>query len=81
MVQNATHDVATFQLDPGDKLVVYSDGFTDNAHSSGLFDGLGMLTASGAHRVLLRRLNDGEPDDDVTLLVLEYLPDPVRGTN
>jgi phosphoserine phosphatase RsbU/P len=74
MVANAKHEIATFQLAPGDKLVVYSDGFTDNASPTGLFDNLEQLNPAQTHRALLQRLNSGEPDDDVTLLVLEYRP-------
>lgn len=80
MVANAVHGVETFQLAPGDRLIVYSDGFTDNANTAGLFEGLANLTASDTHQVLLARLNSGEPDDDVTLLVLEYKPERVSAT-
>lgn len=74
LVADTEHSVASYTLRPGDKLIVYSDGYSENVSHEGMFDGLASLSASGAHAALINRLRKTDPEDDVTLLVLEFNP-------
>lgn len=86
MIDGASFEVVQGRLEPGEKLVIYSDGLTEAGNSAGqFFDNerlrlcLRRHAPSGA-RDLLRALLDsvdeftegGVMNDDVTALVLEY---------
>ena len=82
-------------LDPGDFLVVYSDGLVEALNGSGQmygFDGARQCLASGAGQLAgaqdrldrsladMRRFADGEPlHDDVTLVTLQIPDDHHNG--
>jgi sigma-B regulation protein RsbU (phosphoserine phosphatase) len=86
MLEMATYGVSEEQLQPGDKLVVYSDGFPEARNAAGEFFEdkrlLGLirehatLGCSELHDTLLGALRDftgdAEQADDITLVVVEY---------
>lgn len=88
MLDVATFGVKTIQLEPGDKIVAYSDGLTEAQNSAGEFFDTGRIrefirsqaasSASQLHESLMREtyaFTDGAvQSDDITLLVLEYSP-------
>lgn len=88
MIENAPIQMLEMQLDPGDKLVIYSDGFTETEDSDGQFLGTEGLkncvrdhsreSAQGMHAALMNALDrfseGGNVRDDITVLVLEYAP-------
>jgi hypothetical protein len=85
-------DVAEDVLDPGDRLLIYTDGVTDARGSGGPalgFDRLvdlvervpSDLPTPEALRVLTHAVlarHDGPPGDDVTLMLVEWPPDPTE---
>lgn len=86
MLEEAEFQVVQIQLERGDKLVIYSDGFTEAENAAGeFFDTERLRTclrenaALGAvelHKVLVSTLDafvdGGVVRDDITALVLEY---------
>lgn len=88
LVDDAEFSVETAQLQPGDRVVIYSDGVTDAQDVAGNFFGRRRLrelievnpdlSAPELHELLVQTLDtfsEGAPQaDDVTLLVLQYCP-------
>jgi phosphoserine phosphatase RsbU/P len=88
LVDDAEFSVATIQLKPGDRIVIYSDGMTDAQDMEGNFFGRRRLrelvekdpdaSAPELHAHLLAALESftagALQSDDVTLLVLQYCP-------
>ena len=89
LLEAATYEVNTTQLRSGDKVIIYTDGLTDAASEEGVLFGtkrlLGVIgrlqnaNCSDLHQGILEHLEDftreAEQNDDVTLLVVEYLPE------
>jgi serine phosphatase RsbU (regulator of sigma subunit) len=88
MLDVATYEVKTMQLQPGDKLVLFSDGLSEAANADGEFfekkalkeflcahAGIG---CTELHAKLVEAVEDfsevSEQEDDITMLVLEYQP-------
>jgi len=86
MLEDARFQVVQLQLERGDKLVIYSDGFTEAENADGSFFETerlrtclrenAKLGAADLHKVLLTTLDafveGGVVRDDITALVLEY---------
>jgi len=86
LLAEVAFDVRTTQLQPGDKLVIFSDGFTDAHNSQGEFldtrriremlRGGGVLDAQSLHSALLDSLHGftggSAQRDDMTLVVAEF---------
>ena len=88
MIENAPFETVQAQLEPGDKVVIYSDGLTEAENSEGAFfdpERLRMclrehaaLEAPALHAALRNAVDrfaeGGAMRDDVTALVIEYSP-------
>jgi phosphoserine phosphatase RsbU/P len=88
MMDVATYEAKSIQLEPGDKILLFSDGVTEAANEQGeYFDKRRMkeLLLDGAstdfaqlHAKLVEGVEDfsegGDQEDDITMLVLEYQP-------
>jgi phosphoserine phosphatase RsbU/P len=88
LIESAAYEIKAMQLEPGDKIVLFSDGLSEAENSDGEFfdraalrDVLRRHSASGSielHDRLVEAVNDftedAEPSDDITTLVLEYRP-------
>lgn len=75
LLENAEHSVETKILKPGDKLVAFSDGFAESLPADSFKD-LHHLDVTGIQGELLkRRCPPDAPEDDQTLLVIEFRPD------
>jgi sigma-B regulation protein RsbU (phosphoserine phosphatase) len=88
MLDIAMYEVMTMQLQPGDKLVLFSDGLSEAANAEGeCFDKKALqkllCTHAGVgcaelHAKLVDAVEDfseaAEQEDDITMLVLEYQP-------
>ena len=88
MLPVAGYETKTVQLQPGDKVVLFSDGLSEAENADGQFfdrHGLQELLRSNAtagsldlHDRLMRAVKefteDAEPGDDITTVVLEYQP-------
>ncbi len=88
MLEDAEFDVVEIKMDPGDKLVIYSDGLTEAEDPNGCFFDTerlreclrenATLDASGLHAAILARVErfteGGAMRDDITTVVLEYAP-------
>jgi phosphoserine phosphatase RsbU/P len=88
MMDIAEYQVMKLQLQPGDKVVLFSDGLSEAANAQGeVFDKKALKELLRAHAAagcaeLHARLveavedfgEDSEQDDDITALVLEYQP-------
>ncbi|HSP66367.1 MAG TPA: SpoIIE family protein phosphatase [Bryobacteraceae bacterium] len=86
MLEDARFQVVQVQLERGDKVVIYSDGFTEAENAEGAFFDTerlraclrenAALGAAELHKVLLTTLDafveGGVIRDDITALVLEY---------
>lgn len=89
LLESAAYEVRRERLEPGDKLVVYTDGLTEARNAHGQFFETARLlrllrqqaqaSCAALHALLLEELGaftGGAPqDDDVTLLVVEYRPE------
>ncbi len=89
MFETAEYEVRETRLEPGDKLVIYTDGITDaRARDDRFFEEERLqdtvrrfATATGAelHAAILQAVTDftggAEQADDVTLVVVEYQPE------
>ena len=89
MLEEATFQPITIQIDPGDKLVIYSDGLTEAGNAKGEFYESERLRAclrenasrdAAALHLALRESVDAfrgavPARDDITVLVIEYHPD------
>lgn len=88
MIDGAQYTVQSASLDPGDKIVVYSDGLTDAQNLEGQFFGSrrvrrliqdnALLDCRQLHDTLIesaRAYTEGTfANDDITILVVEYMP-------
>jgi sigma-B regulation protein RsbU (phosphoserine phosphatase) len=88
MIADTAYPAEESQLQPGDKLVMYSDGLTEARNSQGEFYGLKRLcevVSQGAavncqdlHAGILLALGEftqaAPQNDDISLVVLEYQP-------
>jgi serine phosphatase RsbU (regulator of sigma subunit) len=88
MLEGSEFEVVQIVMDPGDKLVIYSDGLTEaEGPEGGFFDTERLreclrenatLDASALHAAILARLDrfteGGAMRDDITAVVLEYSP-------
>jgi len=87
MLAAASYETKTLQLEPGDKLVLFSDGLSEAENAEGVFfdrslrELLEAHASAGStelHRCLIEAVNefteDSDPGDDITTLVLEYRP-------
>jgi len=88
MLEESTFQTIRAQLDPGDKLVIYSDGFTEAENADGKFFETERLRiclrenanrdAAGLHAALVEAVDrfteGGVVRDDITALVIQYLP-------
>lgn len=92
MLEEADWAVENVQLEPGDKLVMYSDGLTEAESSDNQFFGVPRLrellrghateACDVLHKAVLdsvERYTEGSVlSDDITLVVVEYQPDVAR---
>ena len=88
LIEDSEYVVQSAKLDPGDKIVVYSDGLTDAQDLDGKFFGArrvrklvqenALLDCAGLHKALIdaaEQHTDGTfAADDITVLVVEYFP-------
>ena len=87
MLDLAVYETRTLQLDPGDKIVLFSDGLSEAENAEGEFFDRDMRqilkthAAAGSaelHGRLIEAVKefteDADPADDITTLVLEYQP-------
>jgi serine phosphatase RsbU (regulator of sigma subunit) len=88
MLDFARYEVRETQLLPGDRLIVYSDGFSEAQNAGGQYfddahirlvlnegQGLGAQDLHGLLNAAVQRFTGGVPQrDDMTLLVAEYAP-------
>jgi phosphoserine phosphatase RsbU/P len=88
MVEAAEYVVQSAKIDPGDKIVVYSDGLTDAQNLDGQFFGSrrvrhlvqqnALLDCQQLHDAIIRAARDHTEgtfaSDDITVLVVEYQP-------
>lgn len=88
MLDSGEYAVRQMQLEPGDKIVIYSDGLSEAENADGeFFDKKGLAETVRAHAAsgsaeLLKELTravegfteDGVLSDDITIVVLEYQP-------
>jgi serine phosphatase RsbU (regulator of sigma subunit) len=88
MLETASYETRTMQLQPGDKILLYSDGLSEAESAEGeFFDRKGLSETLGAnassscsnlHAKLVEAVEDFtdgvELGDDITMLVLEYQP-------
>jgi sigma-B regulation protein RsbU (phosphoserine phosphatase) len=89
MLAESMYPIEELRLEPGDKIVVYSDGITEARNDTGEFFGMERMRAlvragSNAscrelHAAILSALEEftrGEPqNDDISLAVIEYHPE------
>jgi sigma-B regulation protein RsbU (phosphoserine phosphatase) len=88
MIEDAPFQLMQTQLNPGDKVVIYSDGLTEAESAEGEFFDTqrlrlclrdnAMRDAAGLHAALLEAVDrfteGGVMRDDITALVIEYAP-------
>lgn len=86
LLDDAVYEVEETQLEPGDKLVIYTDGLSEARNPAGEFFGLRRIeeilaehsaaTSAELHEALIRAVRDytegADQLDDIALLVLEY---------
>ncbi len=85
----ATYEVETTHLAPGEKVIIYSDGFTEARNEEGrFFDEERLMAALREHaalnctalhgkllEILKSYTGEAEQSDDITLVVVEYHPE------
>lgn len=88
MLEDAPFETVQAQLEPGDKVIIYSDGLTEAENAEGQFfdterlrlclrenSGLNAAGLHAALRLAVDRFSDGGAmRDDVTALVIEFSP-------
>jgi sigma-B regulation protein RsbU (phosphoserine phosphatase) len=88
LVDDAEFTMESVQLQPGDRVVIYSDGVTDSQDGAGNFFGRRRLrelieanpdlSSPELHELLIQTLESFSEGaiqtDDITLLVLQYCP-------
>ena len=88
MLDIATYEVKNLQLQPGDKLVLFSDGLSEASNADGeIFEKRALpeflcihagIGCAELHARLVEAVQDfsevSEQEDDITMLVLEYQP-------
>lgn len=88
LIEQATYPPAQVRLEPGDKIIIFSDGLSEAEDKEGNFYGLRrmkgtILIHAGSscgeiHDALMRSVEDyttgALQNDDITLVVLEYAP-------
>jgi sigma-B regulation protein RsbU (phosphoserine phosphatase) len=88
MLDAAEYETRTLQLQPGDKIVLFSDGlseaesaegeFFDRKHLEQVLRANARSSSAELHAKLIQSVEDftegAEPTDDITTLVLEYCP-------
>jgi len=87
MLDAASYETRMLQLEPGDKIVLFSDGLSEAENAEGQFferslrELLEAHASAGStelHQRLIQAVNefteDADPGDDITTLVLEYRP-------
>ncbi|SPE42500.1 Serine phosphatase (fragment) [Candidatus Sulfopaludibacter sp. SbA3] len=86
LMESATFQTASYQLEDGDKVVIYSDGVTEAASSTGEFFGKKQLrqilvehqgaSCTVIHDAIQQAVSvfaeDAAQSDDITVVVLEY---------
>ena len=86
MLEGAPFQILEFAMEPGDKVVIYSDGLTDATDPQGqsfdagrlrqLIKDFARLDHAELHRMILGSLDShtqgAPPADDVTVLVVEF---------
>jgi phosphoserine phosphatase RsbU/P len=89
MLETAEYFVESVEMEPGDKLVIYSDGLTEAESPTGQFFGNDRLRkilrararegCAALHAALLeaveKHTEGAVPADDVTLVIAEYQPE------
>ncbi|HYI96860.1 MAG TPA: SpoIIE family protein phosphatase [Bryobacteraceae bacterium] len=89
LLDESTYAVRTVQLQPGDKIVAYSDGLSDAENSQGkFFEASRMLEVIRSHskdsasallaalmRAVEKFTGDAVQHDDITAVVVEYRPE------
>ena len=89
LIETASYEVETTQLSRGDKLVIYSDGYTEARNDQGEFFELKRMlhiirrhaaaSCTELHDTLTKELKEftgeAEQSDDITLVVVEYRPE------
>src|SRR5262249_52598981 len=92
MIEGATFEMVELQLERHDKLMIFSDGLTEAENADGEFYGTerlrtflrdhGRHDAAIVHENLMRTVQQfsegGVIRDDITALVIEYLPQASR---
>ena len=88
MMDVAAYEVKSIQMQPGDKLVLFSDGLSEAANADGeFFDKKALkeflcahagIGCAELHSKLVEAVEDfseaSEQEDDITMLVVEYQP-------
>ncbi|MDN7121107.1 serine/threonine-protein phosphatase [Nocardioides sp. ChNu-153] len=69
-------DIAVLDAQPGDRLLLCSDGLTDMVEDAALAPLLGTADPAAAADALVRAALDGGGRDNVTVLVLDVVDDP-----
>lgn len=73
LIEGAEHQIEHRTLQPGDKLVAFSDGFAESLPAAVVRE-LAHLDAAGIEAELLKQCKPDAPEDDQTLLVVEFRP-------
>ncbi len=88
LLSRATYPPAEIWLEPGDKVIIFSDGLSEAENTTGAFFGLRRMkntilanasrSCGEIHDALMRAVEDyttgALQSDDITLMVLEYAP-------
>jgi sigma-B regulation protein RsbU (phosphoserine phosphatase) len=74
LLEDAEHTIEQQQMKSGDKLVLFSDGFAESLPEDSVSN-FAHLDAKQIQTELLKRCPPDAPEDDQTLLVVEFTPD------